>query len=406
MGSANPASDLSAENRGTTRISSVPPLFEHLSVIPPVVHQVSDYDRRYRLSLTSHCHGEMKFSIYPEPTPKKRRQHQGVSRCGAMAPRPTGIGNTRQGYWTDARCEEARLQRKAQAPNLDSSSEFQDRVKSISGWGELPPRKIFRRYGRTVINECGEIAWRKYGKRGCFLTGTIPGSGDAIAQTVAKYSGWLMNRVKQWFRDCFTAEYSVFAVWELQKRGMLHIHVCVTSTQTGILTKLLNTWHSRWNALLLELSNKTACDLFRKNESVTWRDRLDKTQHDAQWLRQNPSRYLSKYLSKGSRKLATGAAYHPSRWWSVDRKTAAQARAERLRVLAGGVDLNTLTQTVSAWFEASKESFAKVFQFQNPKEPRCGGVVAFIDATMCGAMVDWFYEHVRSELQPDMLISC
>lgn len=406
MGSASLTQQLGAGTRETFEGLPRPPLFEQDLAPSVVAKAVSDYDRRYRLSLTSYVHGEMKFSIYPEPQPKKRRQFQGVARAGAMEPdwmTPEGVLERR---WSDKRVEEARLQRRAQPGSLDSSSEFQDRSKGISGWGELPRQKTFRAYGRQMIQEAGEIAWRKFQQSGIFLTGTIPGSGAVIAQTVAMYSGWLLNRVKQWFRDGFSQDYSVFAVWELQKRGMLHIHLCVCSMEKPVLNTFLKEWKQRWNSLLLELSALSNCDVFRKNSSWTWQCSLDQTQQDAQWLSKNPSRYLSKYLSKGSRLAGTQSEFHPSRWWSVDRKTAAEARAARMRAILAGASVSELLAVVKTWFEAAQGTAERVFEFKHPEVPDCGGIVAFFDATIRGDMFEWFYEHARENFAPDLLISC
>lgn len=374
MGSAIPPFQLRAESRGKAESPPAPAVGE----------------RAFTLSATRYVHGEMKFSIYPTPAPRKVKRFQGVALCGAMEP----------GRMTNKQCVEARQQRAARPGFLDSSSEFQDRSKEISGWGTLPRQKKFSRYGRQVINEAGEIAWRKHGKNGIFLTGTVPGSGDVIASTVAAYSGWLMNRVKQWFRDLFSADYSVFAVWELQTRGMLHIHICVTGTQTEILERLCQTWRKRWNGLLLELSELTGVDLFRKNERVTWKNQLQYTQQDAQWLRHNPAQYLSKYLSKSSRQTASGGVFHPSRWWSVDRKTAAEARAERVRVISGGLPLATLAAVVEGWFRKSREFFDKTFVFQNPHVEGAGGVVAFTESENSLGLIGWFEIHAEQLLKP------
>lgn len=221
--------------------------------------------------------------------------------------------------------------------SLDSREEFQDASKKRPGWGTLPRQKIFTRYGALVINEVGQVASEKYGKSGVFLTGTIPGTGRQINDTVAAWSGEMVNRVRQWFRDWFTQEFSVINVWEFQSRGMLHIHIGVFSHEKRVLEKLLREWKSRWNKLLLEISDTTGVDLFRKNERCTWRNHLHKTQHLAQWINKSINQYLATYVTKTARDTATKSAAHPSRWWGCDEKTKKEAKQRRLKAeLKGG----------------------------------------------------------------------
>ncbi|MBX9685888.1 MAG: hypothetical protein K2X27_04245 [Candidatus Obscuribacterales bacterium] len=334
-------------------------------------------------------HGEVRLSIYPQPVAWQPRRTLTAVR-GSCHP-----GN----YAPQRAVTERRIARQVQGGLLDRSSEFQEGAKEISGWGRLPRKKIFRAYARRKIQEAGEILWRKFGRNGIFLTGTVPGSGSAIAKTVAEYSGWLMNRINQWFRDGFSMPYGTIAVWELQKRGMLHIHVCVCSADSATLARFLSQWKERWNSLLLELSRKAGIDLFQKNKNWTWADKLEKTQHDADFLKKNPARYLAKYLTKAARAAVREYEFHPSRWWSVDRKTAAQAVAERVRLLLGGMPLHELNTAAAAWFERSSECFEQIFSFGNPEYPKCGGVAAFTDSTHSLNLAAWFEFFLCTTLQ-------
>lgn len=356
---------------------------------PPVA-----WDRAHILKFERYVHGECRVSIYPQPQP----QRPAAVRTCAAAELKAWMGLSAK------RAEQMRQQALGRQPLLVQNAEFQDRDKEISGWGALPKKKIFRRRARRSIAEWGEIAWRKFGQSGVFLTGTVPGSGAVIAETVARYSGWLMNRVKQWFRDGFSTEYAVSAVWELQKRGMLHIHLCVLSTQKRVLERLLKEWKERWNGLLLELSKNTGVDLFRKNKWWSWQENLEATRQDAQWLIKNPARYLAKYLQKGSRDSASKSAFHPSRWWSVDRKTMAEARAERVRVLMGGYNLQELQDAAGRWFESASDYFEKVYPFDNPHWEGCGGVVAFADSEQSLNLATWFEVYLKANFEVTELV--
>lgn len=337
-------------------------------------------DLPHTLSFTRYAHGEIRVSIYPSrlhTRPAQARTMAASQVRGAMMAGAGAVG-------------EAQTRRAWSGKNLVQCAEFQDAKDEISGYGGLPPKKIFRRYARRMIQEWGAVAWRKFGQSGIFLTGTVPGSGSAIAETVSRYSGWLMNRVKQWFRDGFSTDYAVSAVWELQKRGMLHIHLCVLSVDKTVLARFLEQWKDRWNGLLIELSEQTKVDLFQKNKYWSWREDLQATRQDAQWLIKNPAQYLAKYLSKGSRQEASDSEFHPSRWWSVDRKTGGEAKAERIRLLLGGWNLDELNTFATNWFNDSVDNFESIYPFANPQFPGCGGIVAFADTTDSITLASYF----------------
>lgn len=351
--SANPWEQLGKASGWTHKAPSVPPRG----------------DLPHTLSFTRYAHGEIRVSIYPS------RLHTRPARARTMA-----ASQVRDALAASAGAVgEAQTRRAWGGKNLVQYEKFQDAIKDVSGYGGLPTHKIFSRRARRSIQEWGAIAWRKFGESGIFLTGTVPGTGALIAETVARYSGWLLNRVKQWFRDAFKSDYSVSAVWELQKRGMLHLHLCVCSNARAVLSRFIDVWKERWNALLIELSELTKVDLFRKNKYWSWQEDLKATRQDAQWLKYNPARYLAKYLSKGSRQAASDFEYHPSRWWSVDRQTASEARSERIRILLGGTNLDELKTFAASWFEDLVSNFNKIYPFDNPQFPGCGGVIAFAD---------------------------
>ena len=350
---------------------------EGLSGLPPLP---------YRLMFTRYAHGEMKFSIYPEPRPV------GV----ALMSQPEDLGYLTKGPWSREHREQTkyvehiRLLRRS----LVQRSEFQDDREEIPGYGGLPRRKIFRAHGRTRIRENGAIAWRKFGRSGIFQTGTIPGTGDLIAETAARYSGYMMAAMKQWCRDAFTEDYSFFAVWEPQERGMLHVHVCICSNETAVLQEMIDKWHERWNKLLIKVSEESRVDLFRKNKWWSWQENLAATKHEAEWLRKNPAQYLTKYLTKGGRDACSIAKFHPSQWWSVDWKTSREAIGERVRVLLGGLPLAEAYRVCNEWFAALGESLGEVmeraFPFTNPQFPECGGVVLQAGGEVSADLARWF----------------
>ena len=341
----------------------------------------------YCLSFNRYAHGEMKLSIYPQPVPKSQHAHTCSETSWQTAVKLSA-----------ADAEHMRLSKKVSADTLVQRSELQDDREEIAGFGGLPPRKMFRAYGRTVLRETGWYAWTKFGKSGLALTLTIPGTGDLIAETVARWSGWLLNDLKQWWRDLFDEDYCDFAVWEPQDRGMLHLHVCLCARERDKLEQVRKGWKERVNNLLIRLSKDTRVDLFRKNKYWSWQENLSATRQDAQWLRQNPARYMTKYLTKSGRNECDIATFHPSRWWSVNRAAAAEARAERVRIVLGGLSVPEAVQVVGDWFTSMGAPVGKVFEsvffFGNPKFQECGGMVLYAESEASADLARWWIQWV------------
>lgn len=333
-----------------------------------------------KLSFTRYVHGECKLSIYPDlPSPRARRTTHAV--WGSVHPSVV---------CTDGAVRERRI-RQEQAPKiLDNSKNFQDDIGDISGYGKLPPKKIFAPSAKRKIKSHSEIAWRKYGKQGVFLTWTIPGSLDECNKTIAEYSGLMVSWFKQSLRDWFD-DYSEVHVWEVQpKRGFLHLHAVVCSSNKAKLELYMHGWQARVNAWLLKICKLSRVDVFAKNKYWSWQEAVEYTQHDAGWLRKNPARYLCKYLTKESYAATRNALYHPSQWWGCDKKTLREANAEELRVLCGGVALNDLEAFCRSWFHKSSEFFEKIFRFTNPQFASCGGILGFTESEESLALVSWF----------------
>lgn len=281
------------------------------------------------LAVKRFCHGLIKISLYPDQYNKRGRE--------ALA------GYRRAARMSDAEAHQLKLSRidreyrKAMESRdfkhgsaLSVAKKFNGDMKLAAG--KKYRRKTFTYTGAITVNEVGQIAEEKYGKSGIFLTGTIPGTGDHINDVIADYSGYIVNRVREWFRKWFASEYTLINVWEFQtlKRKMLHIHIAIFSHEKQVLQKIVDEWKARWNKLLMDVSKKSGVDVFRRDENKTWRNDLRNTHHDAQWVKFSVSRYLAKYLSKTARQDATHSAAHPSRWWGVDARTRAEAHQRRL----------------------------------------------------------------------------
>jgi len=201
---------------------------------------------------------------------------------------------------------------------LDIISEFQHRllkVKNKGGWGFSPKPTTFGKNARHRLLEAGAIMDGLYGKNVCEVTCTIPGSTRESFRTVSQYSGWIMNRLTQIVRRS-KHDPAWFYVWELQKRGALHLHFAIGCSSLPDAIELAQKIEFKWFELLLELQDKANVDVFRKNPKWTWRDAPEKWQSHVLPVYKSCAAYFSKYVGKQSNAVTrNNKAFCPARWW-------------------------------------------------------------------------------------------
>lgn len=207
----------------------------------------------------------------------------------------------------------------ARAKNrLDIISEFQQRslkVKNRGGWGFSPRVTAFGRNARHRLLEAGAIMDKLYGKQVCEVTCTVPGSTKEAFRTVSQWSGWIMNRLTQIVRRSTHAP-GWFYVWELQKRGALHLHFAIGCSNLRDAVSLAQEIEFKWFEVLLELKDKSNVDVFRKNERWTWRDFPKEWRSHVLPVYKSVAAYFSKYVGKQSNTLTrNNKAFCPARWW-------------------------------------------------------------------------------------------
>lgn len=152
------------------------------------------------------------------------------------------------------------------------------------------------------------------------LTGTLPGGTPEAMQCIANESSWIVKQLSDWFRKTYPTEYW-FYVWELQKRGALHIHWCVYLPDTYQRCKLLWSWWDKWYSILQHIQEKTGVDLWRRKDGTYHHAGHSVLQADAQQVYTSVAAYLSGYCSNDKDKHARDAysPYYPSRWWGYSR---------------------------------------------------------------------------------------
>lgn len=198
------------------------------------------------------------------------------------------------------------------------------------GWGGLPKSKPFSRYGRRTLLRVGGV-FNQPGfstDKTIFLTGTLPGSTKEAFETIARYSAYLVHRLKSWVNKRSKGQYD-FYVWEHQKRGALHLHyaVYVNDYETG--ESIIQDFPHEWCRLLKSVGALSGVDLFDTGKGYSHEESTVIGCQYAQRVRLDVSRYLSKYVSKqgkGDTVDANTALYCPSRWYGVSRPLLAKLR--------------------------------------------------------------------------------
>lgn len=232
--------------------------------------------------------------------------------------------------------------READRPNLACSREFQECEKKSEkilpgmthavkpGWGMTPRMTRFGLRGRRTIQRVGGVLDSLPGKN-LAITLTLPGSGMDAYQTLADYSGWVANRVKTWLYDQFPEGLSVdwFYVWELQRRGALHMHLCVRCQTGGIARRIKRRMKKTWIKILADLENMAQVEMFRSPEGLDHRATPSKIRFYCQFVRNSVGSYFAKYTTKSDTKNGQHVlnGLRPSRWWGCSRSALAKMKA-------------------------------------------------------------------------------
>lgn len=282
-----------------------------------------------------------------------------------------------------------------------------------SGYGALPKEpRCYTTYARRITREAAAQLEDDFGKNCWFITFTLPGSTRAAIATLAQYSSYVMARVRQWFRDNYEGT-EVIAVWELQRRGALHMHLacgCLPSADMGMFALRV---HVMWCNLLEFLTRGTNVDLFGRGNGGTWRYRWDKVQTRTERVEKSVSRYLSKYLSKAKTGSWTRESYSPTRWWSCSRKLLAKLRRSRLTWIShtmSHADAGEWFARVSGTACGAAQSVYAIVNEYKPSD-RClslyflsGEVAKCVVwsalSQLPGATEKWYNEHTERRMTP------
>lgn len=255
-----------------------------------------------KVTVNIYPNNEIRTSIVPDPRYKKQSELNGKHET----PSDEGVSFL---------LEKANDPSHEAPPILDISCDFRESLKP--GYGGTPRKTVFGLRAKRTLQRVGGVFDKKFVKEHClFLTGTLPGSTKESYEAIASWSGYIVDRLKSWVSYYVSTEFS-FHVWELQRRGALHLHYCVAVHDGSSRQSIIERFKSEWVRILKSVSAKAGIDLFQRGFGGSWKDRTDAVQAYAQPVRKSVAAYLAKYCSKGHD--TSQAFYCPSRWWGCSR---------------------------------------------------------------------------------------
>lgn len=215
---------------------------------------------------------------------------------------------------------------------LDIINEFHLKQRSLKkgGWGHLSKPTSFTRNARHRLLEAGAIIDTDCKLNAWEVTCTIPGSTSEAFRTIAENTGWIMNEITRLIRKAKCQYW--FYVWELQKRGALHLHVCVADPNMN-LELLSKNLEQRWWGLLQSLCTRSGVDVFEKSKTKTWRHTPCVWQSHTASIKKSVAAYFSKYAGKSASPTSVRKGfrqvYTPSRWWGSSSLVKKRIQQER-----------------------------------------------------------------------------
>jgi hypothetical protein len=261
---------------------------------------------------------------------------------------------------------------------LDITSEFR-RGRAIKRNNKKVPgtpnrRTVFGRNARHTLLEAGSVAERWAGsvQNSVVLTLTLPGSTEDAYRVLAAWSGYIGDRLFRTLRKAGSRT-RWFYVWELQKRGALHMHVCISAKSSITAIYAGSKLRSQWIKILEDVGHKSGVDLFlhAKGDRCTIRGLW---QNDLQQCKRSVAAYFTKYASKeveSARRGFDGKArvheYYPSRWWGCQRTLRQELEQERFQIRLEGIEEDKVCEAlilVDNWANAHNPIYRHRYDFQ------------------------------------------
>jgi len=194
--------------------------------------------------------------------------------------------------------------------------------------------KSFTRQSGQKLRECGaaiDIASQGNLESCREVTLTLPADTEMAFKVLADRSSYVINRLFQPIRNKYGDTCHWFFVWEYQKRGALHTHICIYHNDPFICEVIANKLISSWHNILCDLSDITGVCMFsRKNQkSCTVRS---SHQHHTAPIKKAVGSYFSKYAGKQESKQSWYCQKYPvSRFWGSSKAVKRIIKENSLR---------------------------------------------------------------------------
>lgn len=203
----------------------------------------------------------------------------------------------------------------------DSGTPEISHARKKAGFGSVGRQSRFSTYARRTILRAGGALESEVPHSEClFLTMTLPGSTNESMGVIAAWSAYIVDRFKSWLSKRVKSRYEMY-VWEWQRRGALHLHYVVHCADRVIGEEIRRDLKAQWIRLLDSISRNSGVDVYARGFGFSHKNNKDVVRVDAQWCEKSVAAYLSKYVSKESKKNRdrVNSRYYPSRWYGVSR---------------------------------------------------------------------------------------
>lgn len=193
-----------------------------------------------------------------------------------------------------------------------------DRAFNIKSKVDTVPRKrhiALSRYGRRQVLRSGSCFDSSDRTERLLLTGTLPGTGNKAHKALAEYSSYASKTLTNWLTRRAPGCAWQYC-WEYQKRGALHIHL-VVEVPVEVSSYIQVHFKDEWNRILRKICSLSGTNLYAK--TATYSHKNEKTQADVTICTKEPSRYISKYITKEGCHAKAFGRFPPKTWYQISR---------------------------------------------------------------------------------------
>jgi hypothetical protein len=261
--------------------------------------------------VTLYPNDEARLSVFPERLPKDylrdplRSESEGLENKGKVENCPP----------------------EQRSPLFSGCGETAFNIKSKVDTVHRKPKLFLSRNGRRQILRAGSCFDKGELTERLLLTGTLPGRCQEAHKALAEYSTYASKTLTNWLTRR-SAGCKWMYTWEFQDRGAIHIHL-VVELPLSVSAYVKEHFKDEWNRIITSISEKSGVNLRKRHKGYNHPE--EKTQADCRVCEREPSRYISKYISKGSKNGFGRWRYPPKTWYQISRSLLSELR-ERTQV--------------------------------------------------------------------------